>query len=301
MKCFRRQETPLYVILPYFNFCGVSSRHRLFVECVQRLKGVHVVIVEALSSRPLPCFRNVFKHIKVRSSGALWIKESLVNIGIRSLPNTWSCVAWIDADITFTNPHWVKDTLRELETHDVVQMFERATYLGPVGEKTKTDRGFGYMYRTSEHPYHKTDRYGFWHPGFAWACTRSAWTRMGGLLDWAPLGSADRHMALALIEKVDWSAPGNIHPNYKMLLQFFQKKCTGLSLGYVRGDILHHWHGSLENRKYRERWDILTRHKFDPLSDVEYRDDVLCLTSRGARLQKEIEQYFIDRREDEDA
>jgi hypothetical protein len=297
MDClFPKKE--LYVIVPYFNFCGFDNRYRLFIEFIQRLKGVHIVIVEATSPKPLPKL-GVFKHIRVESPKCLWIKESLINIGIKSLPPKWKYVAWIDADLTFVNKNWHLDTVKALETNDIVQLFDEAIYLGPHGDRTKTERGFGYMHATSGKPLHKTDKYGFWHPGFAWACTESAWMTMGGLLDWAPLGSADRHMALSLVNKVDWSYPGNIHENYKIILSVFQMRCRNLKLSYVPGNILHHWHGSLENRKYRERWDILTKHKFDPMRDVEYRNGVLHLTDEGSRMQKDLDRYFIERREDQ--
>lgn len=299
MDCLFHKKEHLYVIVPYFNFCGFNNRHRLFVEFIKRLEGVTIVIVEASSGKPLPAFKKVFRHIRVEAPKALWIKESLINIGIKSLPPDWKYVAWIDADLTFLNKRWPADAIRELQVADVVQLFDKAVHLGPSGGETKTEKGFGYMHVTSGKPYHKTDKYGFWHPGFAWACTRSAWESMGGLLDWAPLGSADRHMALALINRVEWSYPGNIHDNYKIILSLFQMKCRALKLSYVPGNILHHWHGSLENRKYRERWDILTSHKFDPMKDVEYHNGVLRLTAAGSRMQKDLDKYFVERLEDQ--
>jgi hypothetical protein len=54
--------------------------------------------------------------------------------------------------------------------------------------------------------YSKKSRYGgtginMWHPGYAWACTRKAYERMGGLYDKAILGSGDNIMSLCLINK----------------------------------------------------------------------------------------------------
>jgi hypothetical protein len=40
----------------------------------------------------------------------------------------------------------------------------------------------------------------FWHPGFAWACTRKAYDKMEGLYDLSILGSGDHNMALSLIK-----------------------------------------------------------------------------------------------------
>jgi hypothetical protein len=171
--------------------------------------------------------------------------------------------------------------------------------LGPTGESLKIDRGFGYMHRDSGTPYTKTDKYGFWHPGYAWACTRKAFEQMNGLVDWAILGSGDRHMALAWIGRVKDSAPGNISPNYLNLLNDYQRACKGLEVSYVPGTILHHWHGRFEDRRYKERWEILTKNSFDPCLDISVSNSgVTCLTRRGLRLAKELQEYFTGRRED---
>jgi hypothetical protein len=227
------------------------------------------------------------------------MKENLINIGVSKLPRSWQKIAWIDADITFLNEKWVEYTQDALDVFDVVQLFQTAIHLGPNGEPIKTDKSFGYMYRSGGKPYSKTDKYGFWHPGYAWACTRKAFDTMGGLLDWAILGSGDRHMALALIGKVEDSAPGNIHPSYQNLLIEFQNKIKKLMLGWVQGTIVHHWHGSLENRKYRERWEILTRLKYNPELDIGYTlSGLVQLTKVGNRFIKEIHNYFQERCED---
>jgi hypothetical protein len=210
-------------------------------------------------------------------------------------------MAWIDADISFLNRNWVSETLSELDKCDIVQMFQTAVNLGPKGESIKLDKSFAYMFKDSGTPLVKNDRYGFWHPGYAWACTQHAWNRMQGLLDWAILGSGDRHMAYSIVGQVIDSAPGNIHPNYRTMLREYQNCCQGLTLGYVRGTILHHWHGSLKNRMYKERWNILVNHLYDPIADigVQEKTGLVELTKAGRRMSKQLEEYFTLRREDD--
>jgi len=301
MGCFSGDEEPLYVILPYFNFCGFKSRRRLFMDFVERnkdLKGVRFVVSEVLGSAPLPKLP-VWKHIKTSTKCQVWLKESIINMASTHLPKDWKYLAWIDADILFLNQNWVQDTKETLEYYDIVQLFQTAVNMGPRGEAMKTDKSFGYMHSRSGTPYTASDKYGFWHPGYAWACTRTAWGKMGCLLDWAILGSADRHMALAWIGKVETSCPGNVHTNYTKMLFEFQKKCKGLRLGNIDGTILHEWHGRLEDRKYKERWDILTRNQFDPLSDLGLsKDGIIQLVKNGVRMQVELDSYFLGRKED---
>jgi hypothetical protein len=300
MSCFGCQE-PLYVVLPYFNFCGFKRRRDLFaafVRSVEFTKGIQVVVVEAAGPAPLPKLP-VWRHVKVDVDSPIWLKENLVNIGTKELPRDWKYMAWIDADIEFLNRKWVKDTLVELESYDIVHMFQTCVNLGPSGEALKIDKSFGYMHQDSGTAYTKTDRYGFWHPGYAWACTRKAYDQMRGLIDWAILGSGDRHMALAWIGRALYSAPGNIHKNYSAMLEEYQIACRGLEVSYIEGTILHFWHGRFEDRRYKERWEILTRNKFDPLTDIGMTDAGLVqLSPEGLRLAKELKGYFEGRRED---
>ena len=300
MGCFGRPE-PLYVILPYFNYCGFRRRRDLFeafVRSVQFNKQIKVLVVEANGPAPLGPVPS-WRHIRVDVTDPVWIKESLVNIGARSLPSGWQYMAWVDADIEFLNGKWAEDTIDELRTNDIVQMWRTCVNLGPEGEALKIDKSFGYMHRGSGTPWTKSDRYGFWHPGYAWACTRKAYKQMRGLVDWAILGSGDRHMALAWIGRALESAPGNIHTNYRALLEEYQLSCRGLRVSYIEGTIMHFWHGRFEDRKYRERWDVLTKANFDPLTDVGTTDEGLVqLSSEGQRLESELRAYFAGRRED---
>lgn len=299
----------LYVVLPYFNFCRFQTRKRLFLEFVERTKllglSVRIVVVEgALKGEgydlPYPLL-GTYAHLRVELRNALWAKENLINIAVAQLPPTWQAMAWIDADLTFLNEDWVSHTWQGLQKYDVLQLFQTAVYLGPDGEAQKTERSFAYMNAHSEHPYHPKSKYGQWHPGFAWAMTRKAYDQVGGLVDWAILGSGDRHMAMALIGKVDLSHPGNIHPGYARMLLGFQERAKGLRLGFVLGTILHHWHGSLANRHYVERWTILTRNGgYNPETDIAYtKNGMVHLTETGKRLECDIVEYFASRREDD--
>ena len=301
MGCLFQPRPVLYVVLPYFNFCGFKKRRELFVNFVDRLKhrcDIRLIVSEMVGPAPLPRLP-VWKHLKFPTKNHVWVKESLVNVAVGHLPDDWRCIAWIDADITFLNDKWISDTLKALDAADVVQMWQTAVNLGPANEAIKIDKSFAYMLKGSGTPWVQNDKYGFWHPGYAWACTRRAWEQMMGLVDWAILGSGDRHMAMALMGRAVQSAPGNVHKNYKTLLEEYQKLCEGLRLSWVPGTILHHWHGSLANRRYRERWEILTKNNFDPLNDIVINDGHVMLTRSGLRFIEDLDGYFLGRKEDD--
>ena len=243
---------PLYVIIPYFNFCHYKRRKELFMEFYNRIKNnpyIRIVICEATESghefelpHNLP---GIFSHIRVTTKHQIWIKECLINMAVGMLPNHWKYICWLDCDIEFEDTAWVHNTIEALQKYDVVQTFSNIVYLGPKNEPIKKEKSFGYMYRKSGKTYTPAYKYGFWHPGFAWACTKKAYNMMGGLIDYGILGSGDHHMALGLITRVECSHPKDIHPSYKRLLRDFEKRVLPLKLGYVEGTIKHYWHGDL--------------------------------------------------------
>lgn len=296
MTCFRKNT--LYVILPYFNFCGFKRRHELFMNFVieiSKIKNIKIIVSELIGPTPIGKLK-AWKHLKFNSNDRLWVKENLINKGIESLPKDWEHVAWIDADIQFLNGRWVEDTIHELQKCDLVQLWQSAVNLGPCGETLKVDKSFGFMSGQGGSP---TKVYDNWHPGYAWACNRRFYNRVGALIDWAILGSADRHMAMAMIGKILQSGPGNMHPHYMDMLEEFQTRVKGLHLGWITGTIIHQWHGSFENRRYKERWRILTDNKYDPSLDIgTTREGIIELTTRGKRLEPYINEYFTGRQED---
>lgn len=300
MNCLATE--PLYIVLPYFNYCGFKRRRDLFLEFVKRYKktpSVKLVVVEVLGPEPLGSL-GVYRHIKLQSDSRVWLKENLINFGIKFLPKKWKYVAWIDADIQFLNKNWVQDTKDELDSGaDIIQLWRTAVNMGAHGEVIKVDKSFAYMCAGSGTKWSKTDKYGFWHPGYAWACTRVAFEKMGGLVDWAILGSGDRHMAMSFAGLSQESAPGNIGETYKMMLKLYERRVREFKVSWVDGTIIHFWHGSFADRKYRERWDILTKNAYDPVEDIVYMPNGLVrLSKKGKRFETFLDEYFTGRRED---
>ena len=300
-KSLKYSVQTLYVVLPYFNFVGFKRRRDLFIQFVERYRnepGIKLVVVEALGPTPLPRLP-VWAHLKFQTDSHVWIKENLINMAVKSLPRYWKYMAWIDADLEFLNTNWVEGTIKELQDADVVQMWRTAVNLGPHEEALKIDKSFAYMFVGSGTKWSPSDKYGFWHPGYAWACTRHAFTKMGGLPDWAILGSGDRHLAMSLAGLGETSCPGTIHENYKMMLKLYERGLKNFKVSWVDGTIIHFWHGSFADRRYKERWDILIKNAFDPFEDIGYTDEgIVQLTEKGRRFEKFLDDYFTGRRED---
>jgi hypothetical protein len=316
---------PLYVVTCITNPERYRTRYELYraFEKMCADAGAILYTVEiALRDRhhEITSHENP-RHIQLRSPAQMWMKEDPINLVIRHhLPADARYVAWVDADVQFARPDWVNETLHQLQHFQVVQMFSHAQDVSPG-----CDLGTGqvlngphqsflcsYVQGVPFPKYLRDDCGGsggsggaagrLWHSGYAWAARRSALNDLGLLGDISILGSADHHMAAALIGKVQRTIHGQMHPTYKAYWQRWQdraEKHIQRNVGFVPGLLLHYWHGSKVNRRYIDRWKILVEEKYNYEVDL-YRDfqGLLALTDRNWKLRDRLREYFRQRSED---
>lgn len=302
-------DTHLHCIIVCSNPCQYARRYILAREFIKRFEeqeeNVILYVVELAHGKQrfhITDPKNP-RHLQIKTDTApLWHKENMVNIGVRELlPKNWRAMAWIDADLEFESPSWAMDTLKILNgSRDVVQLFSHALDMD-YDEKTMTTfSSFGFDY-SKKRPYDTKSDYRGWHPGYAWACNRKAYDRMGGLFEASILGAGDRNMAMSFLGKGQSSLNQLVSQDYMDSVLEFQKRIKGLRLGYVPGVIRHYFHGSKKNRKYVERWKILVNHKYSPKLHLTKSEIGLWVPTAECPQQmlQDIANYFAERNEDE--
>jgi hypothetical protein len=301
-------EYILHVVVPINNYVQYKRRYELlekFLQHMATLPGIIVYIVEvALHERPFVCTEaNNPRHLQLRTNSVMWHKENMINLMVEKLPRNWKYVAWVDGDIEFQNKHIAHDTIHQLQTHDIVQMFQSVVNQGPDGQVVSTFNGFCYEYAKRGFSLDSDFRkYSHFHPGFCYAATRKGWNAMGGLIDFAILGSADHSMVLGLIGQIDQSRPGNVSDAYKRRLKEWENRVErGIqrNIGFVKGTIMHGWHGRFADRKYVERWSIIVENGYNPDTDI-MRDwqGLYAFDEPKPRLRDQLRHYFLQRNED---
>jgi hypothetical protein len=292
----------LHVIVPVSNTQRYRSRYRLLEEFQSRMPtGVVPHLTEvALGDRPF----ETESQTRLRTWDELWHKERSINLAVQRLPEDWQYVAWVDGDVTFVRDDWAHEAVQMLQHHMIVQLFQTATDLGPDGEALRTYNGFVYSWEQGfEKPcYGSGGSQAPWHPGYGWAMRREAWEFLGGLFDVAILGSGDHHMAWSLIGEGSTMIPEGLSYGYlKQLLKWEQRATMHIKqdIGYVKGALLHHWHGKKKDRRYADRWKILQAHDFNPDWDLKCDSQGLyALTHEGERMRNDLRAYFRARNED---
>jgi hypothetical protein len=306
----------LHVISVCFNPCQSKRRIQLMNEFIERMameeddRQVVLYIVEVVYGPPDTAFAVTQagnpRHYQIRlpeDEPVLWLKESLINVAVRELlPSEWKAMAWLDADLAFENLFWATECLQLLNgAYDVVQLFSHCVDMDREEGAMQIHTSLGYQHVKGLPPFGKGLNYG--HPGYAWACSRSAYEQMGGLYEFGVLGSGDNIMALSFIQSSVVPISFSSHPEYLKSVADFKRRVRGFRFGYVSGVIRHYYHGSKANYKYTERWKILVRGGYNPSlhvwSDMEKGGVLRASTEFPAAMAEEIREYFFSRKEDD--
>lgn len=321
-------DEPLYVITPVFNPQRYRARWKHYKNFEKYVldSGAHLVTIEAtFGAREDSIIDQVHENhivIHVRTSQEIWLKENMINVAIQRLPANWKYVAWIDSDLAFVRPDWVGETIQQLQHYKVVQMFSEAYDMNYDWEMFQHHKSFMWCYKhedpeagipnqlgkipgkPKEHYIVQTPgQKGYWHPGYAWAARREAVDDLGGLIDWGILGGGDTFMAYALIGALNQrTMPNSLGKvGVDMLTQWQERaeRYIRRNVGYVKGAITHHWHGSKKDRAYYDRGTILTTASYDPMSDL-YRDSqgLYQINPENIKLRDGARTYFQQRNED---
>jgi hypothetical protein len=272
----------LYVVTVIFNPHGFKSRYNLyrqFTEYMDFSRAELFTVEIAFKDRPFEVTTagNPW-HLQLRTDNVLWHKERGINLGIAKLihlvPDAYN-IAWIDADVRFTNPDWVHDTVHALQHYSVVQPFSQAINLNPKFEMMWKCESATAHFRSKlgyhQKPGIQTKYLCGGHPGLAWAARRDVLEHLGGLMDFCIAGSGDTHMFNAMIGDVRIFYRNGMTKAFEKALERWAQKCyehVNKNIGFVNGVCYHYWHGKSEQRGYEKRWDIINFHQFDPHEDI---------------------------------
>jgi hypothetical protein len=309
----------LHVLTPLSNPVRYSRRYELFLDFAKHMResrvNLHVCELVYGDREPLCDAKDFTTLLQLRTRHELWHKENQLNVLANRLPPDAKYLAIVDGDVRFLNPNWAAETVHQLQHYDVVQMFDFAEDVG-FGEHQhlNVERSFMLAYHNmlrgnlhgepyKPNPHGKYPYGGWWgHCGYAWAFRRSAWDKLGGLIDSCILGSADHSMACGLVGSIKSSFPQAMHANFQRDLLIWGERAEQhiqRNVGYVPGKLMHFFHGSKALRQYVNRWKILTRNNFDPVTDLK-RDiqGLWQLTGNKTRLRDDLRLYFRQRNED---
>lgn len=312
-----RGNSVLHVVGVISNPVRYHSRYRLAREWIKKMaltENVHLTIVETAFGDRFhelkdDCEVLGIDYIPLRTNSEIWIKENMINIGLRHaiVKHNAKYLAWVDADVEFRNPNWAIDTIHQLQHYHIVQPWQSAVNLGPTGNVSKSFDSAGYKVHKGiqisgkDRKNYNGDPYVFGHCGYAWACTRSFYENVQGLIDFAILGSGDHHMCVGSRGYYSHSVHSAMKGPFMDLCHAWQTRAMQIThgiIGFVNGRIEHAFHGPMARRDYVGRWQILIDHKFDPIKDLRRDHQGLIQIVGKPQLEYAIRMYNRSRIED---
>ena len=295
----------------YFNPAGFESLYRNFLVSTEQLllQGAPLITVEAaFDDEPFRLIEQPGQRlIQVRAASRMWQKERLINIALSQLPPSCTKVAWIDGDLLFAKPHWLRETRELLDHHDVVQLFDTIMYLpqgatrfdGITVQEARSLFWLALEYGTEAVNRMRKGQEEYAVPGGAFAARREVVRQ--GLYDRFILGGGDcvfSYGVLGALDKVRMATPSVARDVRSWELGFSRARET-FSYGCVGGSVYHLWHGERVNRSYSGRIDTLSRYDYDPIEDVGVdAGGALGWRSAKPELHELVAQYFRARLED---
>lgn len=319
-----------WVITVLSNPIRYKRRYELYwrFEEMCRQAGVNLITVEqAFGNRRFMVTRpDNPHHLQVHSVEELWLKENMINLGVKHAcqiaPRGVREVAWIDADCRSVRAprDWFEETWHQLQHYEFIQMWENLVDLdinfNPIGGAQPSFMANYVKYGTPnpeefreiEKKNALTYPYGskiFGRPGLAWAANLDAFNKVGGLIDFAILGAGDWYMAHGLVGSLESARSEYADGSYmRKLLQWQDRAQRWIKrdVGYVSGTVYHDFHGRKALRFYGTRGKILSDCHFNPDTDIKYDSHgMLQLETwddRQIELRDKIRGYFRARSED---
>lgn len=306
-------DNTLHIIGVISNPVRYQSRYRIAREWITHMaatKNVHLTIVETAYGDRQHELKEICEslgvdYIPFRTHSGIWIKENMINMAYKFITCKYPGASYfghIDADVFFTNPEWAQEAMHQLQHFCVIQPWSDCVDLGPSGEIIQAFKSFGHQHQKRvKKQTHPSQPYQYAHSGFAWCWRREFWEIVRGLMDWPILGSGDHHMAFAMVGDIMQTIHAGMHKHFFEMGKDWQARAiqaTKKEVGFVMGRIEHCFHGPKNRRFYRERWQILVDHGFDPKNDLMYDRQGIIQLKGKPELEHAVHAYNLSRHED---
>jgi len=296
------------IVCCYFNPCNYTSKFINFIKFIDHLKscGVTPLVVEAYTDSSSYRINNFSDNtLSLKCNSVYWQKESLLNAGITHLlKENYEYIMWVDADIEFLTNDWLEHITRSVEFYGVSQIFKKSTK--DITQCLENEKMSTCYYFTGNS---RTDLDGILarrgEPGYGY-CYHRSFLEQNLLFDKAIVGAGDIANLLGMycnpdnleLIKNDRFFINTTHDFFNSFKEWsLRNKQLQYGVGYANVEIKVHPHGTIKNRKYRIRENIIKKCAFNPTHDlIKTNTGLYELTN--TKLEKAIKMYFSERDED---
>lgn len=244
---YTRTKDDLIIIIPLFNVMKSIRIYQNFLYVIQLFEKSNIIFsVIELAYFDEPFFtQEKENYFHLRTDSILFHKENLLKIAINKLSDRYNKFCIMDGDVVFNDINFYDNVSILLDTYDIIQPFQKALWLS-INMKTVMKSAKSSCYNS----YNNIKDYS--HPGFVWAFTLDTFKKIEDNFDIIPIGTNDTLLSGLLC---------NIDTHLDYAKEALVKTCINTNLEplklnyyYLDTTIYHLFHGSLQKRKYRERF-----------------------------------------------
>jgi hypothetical protein len=282
-------STEMAICIVLFNPAKSKRIIENYYKMISHLKKYKVYTLELVydgRQKEIPPQSGVH-HAYCKS--VMFHKENLCRILETKVSSKYKKIAFIDADLIWDpDSNWYEKALVALDTHDIVQLFDKAIWQNASEQ--------AYMERQSVAKMKSEIYDSSFHPGFAWGFRRE-WYKKAGFFDLAVTGSGDT------LSVIKWMGK-QTSPTFKSIplpsVQAYTEFLPGApKLTCLRNVTVRHLHhGSRKNRQYVERHSLL-----DTNTDIRklvHKNVWGVYEWKDPKWSKIMLDYFISRHDDDD-
>ncbi len=293
------------VLIAFFNPAKFNRilKNALYVMSI--LKEAHIphFVVECTFNNSKPQLPGA--TLVLNSNSYMFYKEQLLNKLEPLVPEQYTKLLFLDADILLDTPDWIDQTSEGLDKFDIIQPFNQASWLTPDNTRIRSKKmSYAFSIVTKKtiniHTIHD------YHPGFAWGIKRQIFRKIGGFFPRSIIGGGDVSFILNLfpIEVTDDIFYTAITPEFgKIIIDAWREYNTNFkqvnpTLGFLANKALHLFHGLPHNRQYASRYqDISTAMTGQWDEEITINSDGLYEFIRP-EVNAVVLNYFKGRNED---
>lgn len=292
-------NTDTCVALCYFNPVGYKNQKENLDIVLDSYKKSNIpyFTIELLYKNEKSYIKDATKTVYAES--VIFSKENLWNLLEKSIPDQYSKIIFVDADIKFSNPNWFNLSSEKLNDCDIIQPMD-VVYRDIVTKMAKyveiENESCNY---TVAHAIETTGKACEIqnHPGYALGIKRDIFHKINGFFEYGLYGCGDTLFWMAISNFYSTSVGDFLLKQKEIGKKFYEYKINtldyDLKIGAVFDNLsVHLFHGSRENRNYANRINYL--------SDI-YTKDSFYYNEYGVleiKNSTDIYQYLLDRSED---
>lgn len=250
--------------------------------------------------------------VQLRGGDALWQKERLLNLALRSLPSDCTAVAWVDCDVIFERSDWVGEVMRKLERVSLLQPFAEKHNLTPDWKAGDSMLASARVLHPPAVFVAKGVSAAACFPtapldinlasGVAWVGHRE-FLETHGFYDACIIGGGDNAFAAAVYgcgEAAEAQQAMNERrsDHYRRWAGPAWDAAQG-RVDFIEGRVFHLWHGSVADRAYEKRHREFARFHLDPFEDIALAaSGAWKWSSAKPAMHAFVREYLVSRRED---